>query len=413
MLPEKWKEYLDKPLWPNRLAYYLIIFIAVLSVFGIVILIFESLFSDFSILSNTAYNQYNTTQLSDMGFFDNERYLLSALVQSLAAVIALVITLSLVAVQLAAQSYSARVIDVYKQNPDMWILLGIYILTIFYGLGLIKIIGLGILSNYMEGAIFGAYFMGFFAFICLVPYMWKTLELLKPSTVIKLLANDITPEKIIEVNRKEEQIYEIDPVQPIMDIIYIALEKNDNETVKNGLYAIKNATVDLLKNTKFKIFEEWEATTHIIQHIENIGLQAANRGNEYSMKFALMSLEYIGTESIIHKRYDSSVAVSHSIFSLYQHAQDKKMKLFILKTIGSLENMGSEAAKQKEEEIIERISEILRVIGEKSIDEKHKNAVKMSSTSLKRIGIKAENRKLMHALEKIREDQNKLSNLYQ
>jgi uncharacterized membrane protein len=88
-----------------------------------------------------------------MGFFDNERYLISALVQSLAATIALVITLSLVAVQLAAQSYSTRVVDVYKRNPDMWILLGIYIVTIFYGLGLIKIIGLGVLNNYMEGAI--------------------------------------------------------------------------------------------------------------------------------------------------------------------------------------------------------------------------------------------------------------------
>ncbi len=79
-----------------------------------------------------------------MGFFDNERYLISALVQSLAATIALVITLSLVAVQLAAQSYSARVIDVYKNNPDMWILLSIYIVVIFYGLGLLKVIDIGV-----------------------------------------------------------------------------------------------------------------------------------------------------------------------------------------------------------------------------------------------------------------------------
>lgn len=171
MLPKKWEEYLDKPLWPNRIAFYLILFIAVLSVFGTVILIFRTFIYDFSILSNTAYTQYNTNQLSDMGFFDNKRYLLSALVQSLAATIALVITLSLVAVQLAAQSYPARVIDVYKRNPDMWILLCIYIFTIFYGLGLIKIIGLGVLSDYIEDAIFGAYFLGFFAFVCLVPYM--------------------------------------------------------------------------------------------------------------------------------------------------------------------------------------------------------------------------------------------------
>lgn len=45
---------------------------------------------------------------------DSARYMLSALVQSEAAIVALVVTLSLVAVQLAAQSYSARVIDVQE-----------------------------------------------------------------------------------------------------------------------------------------------------------------------------------------------------------------------------------------------------------------------------------------------------------
>ncbi len=95
-------------------TFYSIIFASIAVSFLFIFFIFNLLFSDFSILNNTAYTQYNITQLSDMGFFDNERYLISALVQSLAATIALVITLSLVAVQLAAQSYSARVIDVYK-----------------------------------------------------------------------------------------------------------------------------------------------------------------------------------------------------------------------------------------------------------------------------------------------------------
>jgi len=199
-------EFFDRPVWKNRILFYTSIFASIALAFTIIFGLFKLIFPDFSILTNTAYTQYNITELDNMGFYDNERYLLSALVQSLAAVIALVITLSLVAVQLAAQSYSARVIDVYKKNPDMWILLGIYILTIFYGLGLIKIIGLGILSNYMEGAIFVAYFMGFFAFVCLVPYMLKTLDLLKPSTVIKLLAEDITEESVIENLENDEKI---------------------------------------------------------------------------------------------------------------------------------------------------------------------------------------------------------------
>lgn len=94
--------------------FYFCLFSFTLIAFLIVYAVFKAIDFNYTIPHNP---QYNTSQLSDMGFFDNERYLLSALVQSLAAVIALVITLSLVAVQLAAQSYSARVIDVYKRTP--------------------------------------------------------------------------------------------------------------------------------------------------------------------------------------------------------------------------------------------------------------------------------------------------------
>ncbi|WP_370574038.1 hypothetical protein [Methanomethylovorans sp.] len=122
----------EGPSWSNRIFFYFFLFSFLLITFMIVLIFFAIFNSGFT---TTGYSQYNTTQLSDMGFFDNERYLISALVQSLAATIALVITLSLVAVQLASQSYSVRVIEVYKRNPDMWILLGITLLLSSTGWG--------------------------------------------------------------------------------------------------------------------------------------------------------------------------------------------------------------------------------------------------------------------------------------
>ena len=59
---------------------------------------------------------------------------MGALVTSEAAILAIVVSLSLVAVQLAAQSYSARVIEVFRKAPDLWILIGIYGVAMFYGL---------------------------------------------------------------------------------------------------------------------------------------------------------------------------------------------------------------------------------------------------------------------------------------
>jgi len=62
---------------------------------------------------------WNTKNICCFGAFtiadDIARYLLSALVQSLAAIIAIVVTLTLVAVQLTASAYSPRVIDIFKK----------------------------------------------------------------------------------------------------------------------------------------------------------------------------------------------------------------------------------------------------------------------------------------------------------
>ena len=71
---------------------------------------------------------------------DSARYLLSAMVQAQAAIVAIVITLTLIAVQLTASAYTPRVIRVFRDNPDMWILLGIYGASMLYGLIILKMV---------------------------------------------------------------------------------------------------------------------------------------------------------------------------------------------------------------------------------------------------------------------------------
>ena len=65
---------------------------------------------------------------------NSARYMLSALVQSQVAIVAIVVSLTLIAVQLTASASSPRVIRIFRDNPDMWILLGFYGFSIFYGL---------------------------------------------------------------------------------------------------------------------------------------------------------------------------------------------------------------------------------------------------------------------------------------
>jgi uncharacterized membrane protein len=58
---------------------------------------------------------------------NSARYLLSAIIQSEASIIAIVISLTLVAMQLVASSYSPRVARIFSSGSQMYIILLFYV----------------------------------------------------------------------------------------------------------------------------------------------------------------------------------------------------------------------------------------------------------------------------------------------
>lgn len=323
---DKYCRYMDKQLegssWSDRIRFYCILLISLALIFLPVIIYI--LILDTS--NNTIFTQYNTTELRNMGFFDNERYLISALVQSLAATIALVVSLSLIAIQFAAESHSSRTIEFYKRNPDMWILISIYIVVIFYGLALLKVIDIGLAGITMEIAIYVAYFLGFFAFICLIPYIWSTLNLLKISTAIKWLEKEITKENILEAFKDSDDIIEKDPVQPIIDIMNSAFERNDYETVRNGLKVIKKNTIVILGNP-LEEKEEKEIMNYIVQHIAEFGIYGANKKKEIFVRDIIISLYEIGVKAIENERKNSFCEVTKALEQVGIKAAENELEV--------------------------------------------------------------------------------------
>lgn len=354
----------EGPSWSNRIFFYFCLFSFTLIAFFIVYAVFKAIDFNYTIPYN---HQYNTTQLSDMGFFDNERYLLSALIQSLAATIALVITLSLVAVQLAAQSYSPRIIKIYKNNPDMWILLGIYIITIFYGLGLLKSIEVGVTGINMEGAIFGAYFMGFFAFVCLVPYMLKTLDLLKPSRMIELLAEEITKENILNsLEGNQEDIDEKDPIQPVSDIINRAAESNDYETARNGLKAIgKKCREIIVHHEEITKGEEIKISKTVFNRLVKIGYLAIDRKNEETLIATISVLEYCGIVAAENNHDKFAVNSAEAIEALGWKTTKKELDFATQEIISSVKKIEDVLIeKDKQSEVMQIYFRLIRIIKE-------------------------------------------------
>jgi len=186
---------------------------------------------------------------------DNARYLLSAMAQSQAAIIAIVITVSLVAVQLGATAYSPRVVNIFKSNPDLWILLALYVTSISYDFIILKILS----EKISEFYIFISYWICASAFLALFPYVLSIINILRPEVIVKRLIEDICvpsvgSEQVIGKGWRTGEP-EGDPFQPIIDIARGAFMKYDYETVRIGLRSMIDKVIVVINSCNIEKYK--------------------------------------------------------------------------------------------------------------------------------------------------------------
>ncbi|MBU7027010.1 MAG: DUF2254 domain-containing protein [Theionarchaea archaeon] len=250
-------------------------------------------------------------QLHNLYQTNNAYYILSTLVQSEAAILAIVITLSLVAVQLTASYYSPRVTQVFKNAPDLWVLVFLYIATMTFSLALLKIVNNCPTSNF-ESYISLSYFLGVFCFTSLIPYIYRLFYLLKPKTIIKKLSEKINIDNLVEKESQpdkkdsfgEEEIQpeendEEDPLQPIVDIVRSSMVKYDSETFKYGLRTIRAKICNILKKKDIKKSEAEIISKKVYEKLHEIGRLAVGREDEYSVMEIITVIKEIGKAPIM------------------------------------------------------------------------------------------------------------------
>lgn len=215
---------------------------------------------------------------------DSARYMLSALIQSEAAVIAVFASLSMVAVQLMASSYTPRALEVFRKSPDLWLLLASYIYTIIYSIIVLKMIGDVNSEAVPEIHIIFSCSYGFFCFVALVPYTYNVLLMLRPSGIIKILSEEISRESLVRG----------DPVYPIVEIMRKSIGKYDSETIQEGMKSIRS------KSSEIFMIEEFEerALRHsgrlFEEHLSELGDLAVERGDQNSVNELLRGICSLG-----------------------------------------------------------------------------------------------------------------------
>jgi hypothetical protein len=254
----------------------------------------------------------------------------------------------------------------------MWVLLGCYGVSIFYGFIVLKLVEgaegefvsqsaiwtLGSVTISFEFCVSMAYWLGAFTFVALFPYMLNIIGLLKSENIIKRLAIEITKGKIL--NSKE------DPIQPIMDIIHGSIMKYDLETARVGL---KTATEQVTKIIVSK--REEEISKRFCDHLERVGKLAVSKQDEESVIEVIKNLEKFGKSSA-GKGLESATATA----------------------AGSLREVGTIAAEEKLEIAVSTAADSLFEIGMKSAEKGLETATQQAEMFLGEVGIFAAKKRL-------------------
>ena len=341
------------------------------------------------------------------------RYMLSALVQSQAAIVAIVITLTLIAVQLTASAYSPRVIKIFRGNPDMWLLLSCYGISIFYGFMVLKLVEgaegefVSCVSIWFECYVSLAYWLGVFTFVALFPYMLNIIRLLKPESIIKRLAIEITKDKII--NSEE------DPIQPIMDIIHGSIMKYDLETTRVGLKKVTKQVIEIIDlNDEEKISksfcghlervgglaisrEDAESTIEVSKNLEIFGTSTAEKGLENATVYAVRSLGKVGKAAAGKELEDATVQVARSLGKVGKAAAGKELEDATVQVARSLGEVGTAAAGKELEGATQQVAKSLGEVGTTAAGKGFENASVYAVWSLENVGKAAAEKGLENA----------------
>ena len=343
-------------------------------------------------------------------------YFLSALVQSQAAILAIVITLTLIAVQIASSHYSPRVIDIFKKDYAIWWFLFCYGISIFFGLCILMMMQVIrdenlvrpiVLTSYslhisFEYWIYAAYWIAIITFAALFFYMKNVLDLLKPSNIIKKLSDNITKEKIskhiksLEEHKKDRtKPIEEDPVQPIVDIIRSSLIKHDFATTSSGINTITNRAIEVMNPDEHKISE------HFCDHFERIGKLAVNRGDEESVIEVIKNLEAFGESAAKRESVVTTANVAKCIRSVGKTAAGKRYADATRQAILCIRSVGETATENSTGNLLDgavyQVARSIGAVGLSAEENELREEVLQAARSLVLVGIFAEGKRFEKA----------------
>lgn len=323
------------------------------------------------------------------GSADSARYLLSALAQSQAAIVAIVIMLIIAVVQLASQTYSGRVMDLFLKKCAFWFLLLIYGISILYDTVILSMIPpisseatlnlpfpipYSNISFSIEYIITGAIVLMTITFSALFLFIENIMNKLKPQNVIegidKRIDVKLFVEKISESYRKDpsgggprEMQEDEDQVLPLVDITKRAIRVDDLATARDGVSKLKKKCKDILNEKKYGEKRN-ETLRHFSSHLKDIGKIAAHQEDESTVREVAGTLHELADVAIEHGLDDKSISrVPISLQYIGNSSAERRLMDATLGVTKALGGVGLSASEKDLYETVEIAIDSLRWIG--------------------------------------------------
>lgn len=173
------------------------------------------------------------------GASDNARYFLSAVAQSLAALFALVITISLIIMQLLTQTYTNAIFAIYIKRP--------IVLVTYFVSGFVIVFSLYVLLQIQNGHVCKAecmktdiiFILVTFSVVWNIIYFWDILAIVKPDNFLKMID--------AKLNRGADKKRNITLIAEICDI---SMKKGDMATSNSCLLIFERVSTQLAEEDK-------------------------------------------------------------------------------------------------------------------------------------------------------------------
>ena len=136
---------------------------------------------------------------------NNAISLLNTIITSLSSILAIVISLTLVAIQLSSQTYSTRILRKFisPDRDDFWTLITLYLFSIFYSLFLLNSVTnlKSVISDWWVILISFSILLATWSLILLPKYVTSIINSLSPESTLEDLCQEIKSEFIYKLKK--------------------------------------------------------------------------------------------------------------------------------------------------------------------------------------------------------------------